>query len=290
MTNRTKTTALALAGGVALASGAYALGSQAGDGGATAADPAAPPTAADSAAPPPGPGLGWGGRFGLPALADRLGVDQRKLQAALDDVRTSHAPPDAGGPERLVKDLASALDLPESKVRASLERLRARLGAGRDDRRAAFARALARQLGLDAAKVESALRRLRPGGPPGPGARRPPSLDALADALGVKPDRLRSALGKLRREREPRGFHGRPSHGPFAGGPFVDDLARELGVGPAKVRAALEKLRAKHESDWKLRRDRFAGALASRLGLPASRVKDALGSLPRPGWRERHRF
>src|SRR3954449_6592368 len=71
MTPRTKKTAAALSGALVLASGAYALGSQAGDGAALAGS-----TSASSSQPPGRPfgrGPGGPGRDDLSGLAGRLG-------------------------------------------------------------------------------------------------------------------------------------------------------------------------------------------------------------------------
>src|SRR3954470_6343770 len=83
-----QTSALALVGAVALASGAYALGNQAGDGSAQAAkgNPQSAPPYGGS-----GPGRGFGhppgARPDLSALATKLGVSETALQKALEDLR-----------------------------------------------------------------------------------------------------------------------------------------------------------------------------------------------------------
>ena len=94
MTRGKRTTVLALTGAVVLASGAYALGSQAGDGSAAAAKGNAPGPAVGYG---PGPGIAFGGpppgrRFtriapGLGRLATRLGVTREALRSALQDLR-----------------------------------------------------------------------------------------------------------------------------------------------------------------------------------------------------------
>src|SRR4051794_33800942 len=89
MTRRTKKTAAALTGAVALASGAYALGSQAG-GGAALAGGTTPSATQPGYGFGPGPGPGFRDRGpGRPLsdLATRLGVSEAKLRAALQDLR-----------------------------------------------------------------------------------------------------------------------------------------------------------------------------------------------------------
>ena len=117
---RTKTTtALALTGAVALASGAYALGSQAGDGDAVAAKNANPPALGYGGPPPGRPGPGWhgGGPPMLEGLADRLGVDESDLQAALEDIRKATDPRD-----EFAQQLADALGIDVAKVTAAFDK------------------------------------------------------------------------------------------------------------------------------------------------------------------------
>ena len=88
MTARVRNIVLAVAGAALLASGAYALGSQAGGGSASA----------HGAGGPAGAAVGYGGGFerhrfggpagaGLDALASKLDVSPDKLRTALQDVR-----------------------------------------------------------------------------------------------------------------------------------------------------------------------------------------------------------
>jgi len=249
MTRGKQTTALALAGAVALASGAYALGAQADDGSAGAHDAGARPAFAGGPGPGPGrPGFGHGpGGPRFDDLANRLGVSEAKLRAALEDIakakRTDFA-----------QKLADALKVDRAKVEAAFAKLRPK----RPDRPRmpqAFAAALAQELGLTTAKVRAALEKHR-NNPSGP--------DALAKELGVSEPKLHDAfhaiMGKLR---PPRG----PDHRPA-----FDHLAKELGVTQAQLDAAFDKLRADHEQ----LRDEFAQELAKRLGLDASKVQEAL--------------
>ena len=262
MTRGKQTTALALAGAVALASGAYALGTQADDGNAAAAkgDNARPAFAGG----PGGPGFGHGFRGGpghrfgggpggpfLDGLADRLGVSEDKLQAALEDLRTDAR-------DQFAAELAAALGIDKAKVTAALDKAKPdRPHVRRPRAPRAFARALAKELGISTAKVRAALAdgRNKPGGP-----------DDLAKALGVSEEQLRDAfhaiMGKLRPPHGP----GRPGH------PGLTNLADELGVTEQQLEDALAKVRGDHDQ----LRDELANELAKRLGLDPSKVQEAL--------------
>jgi hypothetical protein len=247
MANRKQTTAFALAGAVALASGAYALGAQADDGAAEAAKTARDEMAFGHGFGPGRPGA-HGFRPGFENLADRLGVDEDELREALEDIASERK-------DDLAQRLAAALGIDRAKVEQALEKMRPK----RPDRprmRApeAFAAALARELGLSTEKVQSALEKRR-GHPGDPG-------DLAAD-LGVSEQKLREAFhavfGKLRPP-------GRPGFG---------NLAKELGVTQAQLDAAFEKLREQKDE----LRDEFANELADRLNLDAAEVQDALEDL-----------
>jgi energy-converting hydrogenase A subunit M len=144
-TPKNKTAALALAGAVALASGAYALGSQS-DGSAVASGEDGRPAFAHRGGP----------EFGLDRLADRLGVDEDKLRDALADVRDD-LPARRELHADFAKELADELGTTEAKVEAALERIRAKHEQQFEQRRDALAEALAKRLNLDAAKVKEAL-------------------------------------------------------------------------------------------------------------------------------------
>ena len=259
MTRGKQTTALALAGAVALASGAYALGTQADGGNAAAAkgDNARPALAGG----PGGPGFGHGFRGGpghrfgggpggpfLDGLADRLGVSEDKLQAALEDLRTDAR-------DQFAAELAAALGIDKAKVTAALDKARPdRPHVRRPRAPRAFARALAKELGISTAKVRAAL---------ADGRNKPRGPDDLAKALGVTEQQLRDAfhaiMGKLR-----------PPHGP--GRPGLTNLADELGVTEQQLEDALAKVRDDHDQ----LRDALANELAKRLGLDPSKVQEAL--------------
>jgi Clp amino terminal domain, pathogenicity island component len=150
MRNRKQTTAIALTGAVALASGAYALGTQSGDGSAEAAGNSARPSA------PSMPVHLRGGPFGLDNLADRLGVDESDLRDALEDARR-----DLPGPGHIRDDfaeqLAKELGVDTQKVEDALERIRDRAKQEFERRRDELAQRLADRLNLDVDEVEEAL-------------------------------------------------------------------------------------------------------------------------------------
>jgi hypothetical protein len=151
MTNRKQKTAAVLAGAVALASGAYALGSQT-DGSAAAAGD----RPVHFRGGPPGYGAGGPLGPGLDRMADRLGVEASELREALEDVRGDFDRPHEIRGD-FAADLAKELGTTEAKVDAALERIRERHEAEMEKRRDAFAEALAKRLNLDAAKVKEAL-------------------------------------------------------------------------------------------------------------------------------------
>jgi ClpA/ClpB-like protein len=272
MTRGKRTTVLALTGAVVLASGAYALGSQAGDGSAAAAKGNAPGPVVGYG---PGPGIAFGGpppgrRFtrialGLGRLAARLGVSREALRSALQDVRPEPMEVRAN----LAQELADALGIDVAKVQAAFDKLapRKRFERRGEVHRRDFAAGLAKQLGLTTAKVEQALRAQRDhrGGP-----------DALAKALGVTPQKLRQAFEQLWKD------HGPPGARTRVFGPRTDALAKELGVTRAQLTAAFDKVRAAHEADMAKVRDEFAQRLADRLHVDVAKVKAALDDfLPR---------
>jgi Clp amino terminal domain, pathogenicity island component len=151
MRNPKQKTAIVLTGAVALASGAYALGSQT-DGNAEAAGE----RPAGYFHGGPGPFRGADGPFGLDRLADRLGVEEDALREALEDVR-GDLPDPRDIRDDFAKELADELGTTEAKVEAALERIREKHEQQFEERHDALAEALAKRLNLDAAKVEEAL-------------------------------------------------------------------------------------------------------------------------------------
>jgi hypothetical protein len=205
MTRRTRNLAIALAGAVTLASGAYALGSQNGDGSAAATGTTAT-LAAGSAAdhgpfgrgpvgPPPGRGLG------LQALADKLGVDTAKLQAALDGIRAQQ--PRRDPRDEIATALADALGVSKARVTAALGKLHAKGPRPRHERfrdgmgPGAIANDIAKALGVDAGKVRSALKKLQASEQARHEAKRDELAAALAKRLGLPVSRVKAALGSF---------------------------------------------------------------------------------------------
>jgi DNA-binding transcriptional MerR regulator len=256
MKSSKQTAALALTGAVALASGAYALGSQTGDGDAVAAKNLGGTAAAGA---PPFHHDFRGGPAMADDLADRLGVDADKLRAALEDLRGQLPGPDTLRDD-FAQDLADALGIDVAKVQAALDKVKP-TRERRHEHFDEFAGALAKQLGLSTSKVRSALESARDD-------RKDPA--ALADALGVSQAKLRQAFAALWRDHRP----GRIER--HERGPAPAALAKALGVTQAQLEAAFDKVKAAHEKEMTARRDAFAEALAKRLGLDVSKVKKAL--------------
>jgi transcriptional regulator with XRE-family HTH domain len=250
MTKGKRTTAIAVTGAVVLASGAYALGAQAGDGTAGAAKNAPDEVRMGHGFGPTHPGAP-GMRPGFDDLADRLGVDEADLRAALEDIAADRKDDSA-------QRLADALGIDAAKVEQAFENVRPERPARPRGPRGpqAFAAELAKELGLSTAKVRAALDKGR--GRPGD----------LADELGVSEERLREAFHAV------FGKH-RPHR------PGLANLAKELGVTQAQLEAAFEKL---HEQKDEAR-DEFAKELADRLNLDVEKVQDALGALHPPHFR-----
>ena len=282
MTPRTKKTAAALTGALVLASGAYALGSQAGDGSALAGS-------GSNATNPRGAGFGHGAAPGRPharfeSLADQLGVSEAKLRDALRAVRGERRDSHEVVRDEVVKALASELGISEAKVEAAFDKRMADRRGGRklhrDGHRGAmrdaFAAQLAKELGVDAAKVRAALDDLRPR----PGT--PPDVGDIAAKIGVSEAKLRDALAAvrpaLRGPRPPRGLQRR-------GEARLDSLAKDLGVEKADLRAALRGIRDDLAKQRDAARDEFAADLAKELGISADKVEDVLDSLPHHGRR-----
>ena len=127
MTTRTKKLATLLAVAVVLTSGAYALGSQAGDGGALASSSgsanASGSTAvgASTVSTSGGPGRDVRGgrfRFGFDNLAQKLGVSTTALQNALKAIRDEKTPDQRK--TETIQALAAALGKPVDQVTSAV--------------------------------------------------------------------------------------------------------------------------------------------------------------------------
>jgi energy-converting hydrogenase A subunit M len=288
MTTRTKKLALLLTGAVVLSSGAYALGSQSGDGGALASGSTG--ASGTSAAGTPATvrerrvGFGFGrggpggpgphGDFGLDRLASRLGVSTTALRDALEATLRSKTPEQRRA--QLAQELATALGKPAGQVQSALDSALPKP----DTVKADLAAALAKELGVDTAKVQAALDKVRddlrarggPGGRRDRGDRRDAAVSALASELGIDAAKVRDALDKVRDDVRTR-FRDRR-------GDRRDGLARlatALGVTQEQLRDAFDRVRAQE-------RDAFATDLAQRLNIDAQKVKDVLADLPRFGF------
>ncbi len=282
---------LATVGAAAVASLAYAVGSQSGDGVAGAATTPAQystvaTTGATGATGPRGRsghhrggdhrggdhrgGRHDGARFGaaLTEAAKALGVSEAKLRTALRDLR-----PAAGtkGPRRgkLAAAIAESTAVDVAKVTAALD-------AARPERGERFT-ALARELGLSAAKVEAAFRAVKPERR-AKGGSRAAFLTALAGELGVTEAKLEQALGTAG-----PGRHGGRGHGPRRGLDAAA-VARALGTTEAKVAAGLKAFHATREQPHEELRASLVEQLASKLGVSEAEVTEvAERFLPRGG-------
>jgi transcriptional regulator with XRE-family HTH domain len=284
MTTRTKKLAALLTAGVVLSSGAYALGSQSGDGGAVASGTKASSAASGTSSvsvsngsATNGPGRGprgaraFGRGFGLDDLADRLGVSEPALRDALRAIRDARTPEQRR--TELVQALATALGKPAADVQRAVDAVL----PDRGDRRADLSAAIARELGVDAAKVQAALDTLRRqrgdrdrSGPGRRGDRRDALVDAIASSTGADAARVRAALDKVLAANRPDRRDRR--------GDARQRLATALGVTTDQLETALDKVRTDQ-------RNAFATALAQRLNIDVQKVQDALQDLPRRGGR-----
>jgi biotin operon repressor len=280
MTPRTKKTAAALTGALVLASGAYALGSQAGDGSALAGSPSARQNTGY------GFGAGHRGHQGGPreALADaakQLGVSEDKLLAALRKLRDERKDKIGDLRDAFEKALAQELGISEAKVESALDqRMQDRQGGRklrrdghRGDLRNAFAAQLAKELGISAAKVRAALDEVHK-------TRGPRDLDGLAQQLGVTEAKLRDALQAVRPRLAPR-----PPRGRGMRDEKLNALAKDLGVSQSKLESALKEIRDDLKADRAQAIDEFAADLAKELGVSKEKVDDVIDSLGHHGRR-----
>jgi hypothetical protein len=192
-----RTTAVALAGAVALSSAAYGIGTQAGDGTAAARDGTAQNGGPRGAWERP-PGLGFEG------LADELGVDATELRDALADF---HEQQDGDRRDAFAAALADALGKPVDEVEAALEEV----GPGDRARRPCGGHVPLRQLAaaLDVTRPElrKALREVRADADSAWEGRRDDLVTFLAERFGLSEDEVEQALPELP---GPPGPPGRP--------------------------------------------------------------------------------
>jgi AraC-like DNA-binding protein len=199
-----------------------------------------------------GPRGGGPGGPVLDGLADKLGVSEDKLRTALEDVAKEHR-------DDFATQLANALGVDRAKIEAAFDKLRGQRPSRPDGPRrpGAFAAALAKQLGISEAKVRAAIEsgrdhhmdpadlakqlgvseqklhdafhaimdKLRPRGPGRPG------FPGLANALGVTRAQLDAAFQKLRATQDKLRDE------------FATELAAKLGIDAQKVQDALQDIR-----------------------------------------------
>ena len=249
-----------------LASGAYAIGSQQGDGGAIAASAERAggdrvtfgPEVRPAPAPPPGARDRFVVRapaaFPLRRTARTLGVTTAELRAALRDVRPERPPFRDGGPSG---GLADKLGVSEEQLREAFEELH----DGHPERGSHEAE-LADALGVSEDELRDAFEQLRRGGRP---ARDP--AKALADALGIERSTVAEAMETLREQKEAE---------------FAGELADALGIEQSAVRQALDEQRAEMEARQEDLHADFVKRLADRLGVSEAKVEEALPAMPHP--------
>jgi hypothetical protein len=243
-----KTMAILVAGGVALASAGYAIGTQADGGSAAAGD------SSDDAR-----------RFGpgepFDDLAGALGVDAGELRDALADFGSRQR---TERKDTFAAALADALGKSTEEVERALEERH-------EAARSAFARRLAAALDLEPADVQAALEKVMDGATPDRMDGPRDFVDDLAGELGVSPDRLEDALREVR----PPGGRG-DCPGPGLVEPDLRGLAAALDVTQAKLREALREAwdeRGTHRADVS---DELAEFLAGRFNLSVGQVEEAL--------------
>jgi hypothetical protein len=251
---------LALLGAVVLASGAFALGTQLGDGSAVAAEK--DPSSSSSATPKrtkPGPPGGPGFRHGgLASLAGELGVEEDALEKALDELRDEL--PDVE-PVDLAQALADGLNVDRDRAREALRDARPDLPDSFDEARDAVAAELARVLGVGEERARDALKQVDGRGPRD-------IHDAFADvakALGVTEERLADALGEV--------------DWPAITG-LSKAIADELGVYADRVGQILRDAQKTQVQRLRQRHEQLVDGLARKLGVSAGKVRDAIGRGP----------
>jgi transcriptional regulator with XRE-family HTH domain len=273
MKTRTKKLAILLAVGVVLSSGAYALGSQAGNGGALASGSNASASGSGKGATVVSdrqggrPGFRGGRGPALDDLATKLGVSETALRTALEAIRDEKTP--AQRRAELTQALATALGKTPDQVTSALNSV---LPDKPDRARGDFAADLAKALGVDAAKVQAGLDKARQDFRNGNGNRdrrgRRGGLDTvvndIAAATGVDAAKVRSALQDLRPSRGDR-----RDRRDRRGDDIRQKLATALGVTTAQLDAAFDKVRTQAG-------DQFATELAQKLSIDPQKVKDAL--------------
>jgi hypothetical protein len=213
MRTQRRTSIIVVGGTLAVASVAYGLGTQAGDGTAVAGGDdgrnGRPDVFMERCAPP-----------AFDGLSERLGVDETELREALDDFREQRR-----GEHRaeLASALAAALDKQADEIEDALERIESRLRErfrSRGDlpppphiRIAMPLRGLASELGVSRAELRKAFREIRLG--PSDFERHDEELASfLADRFDLDVDRVSDALAEMRPPLWSPHRRGLPDHPP----------------------------------------------------------------------------
>ncbi len=171
------------------------------------------------------------------ALAQALGIDQAKVQAAVGKLPLGRFGDRVDELDRVAQQLGVTTDA----LKTALQQAKTDVGtpaAGTDPQtlRGDFIAALAKELGIDQATVQAAVGDLHfPFGGPRAG-RGVNALDSVATKLGVTTDALKAAIEKARTD------VGKPAAGTDPQtyrSDFVAALAKELGIDQAAVQAAI---------------------------------------------------
>jgi hypothetical protein len=215
---RTSKAAIAaiLAGAVALASAAYGIGTQSGDGTAAARDDGERGSRSGGAwqlPPPPG----------FEDLAEELGVDEDELRDALADF---HEREDAERRDTFAGALAEALGKPVEEVRAALDEVGPDEGMRPGCAPDVSLRRLAAELDVTGSELREALRETRAGVDSSFEKDREDLVAFLADRLGLSEDEVEEALPEW-----PRFKPRLEWHGPGAVPPLGSDGRPRLGPG-----------------------------------------------------------
>jgi hypothetical protein len=205
-------TAAVLAGAVALASAAYGIGTQTGDGTAEAAR---------DRGVQPGPSF----FMSFDGLADELGVDPDELEEALMDF---HEQERGEIRDAFATALAEALDKPVDEVRAALEEVKPGESMRPGCAPHVSLRRLAAELDVTRGELRKALRETRAGVDAPFEDHRQDLVAFLADRFGLSEDRVEEALPELP-ELPPRGD--RPRFAPDGPPPLGHGGPPRLGFG-----------------------------------------------------------
>jgi hypothetical protein len=196
-----RSTAIILTGAVVLASGAYAVGTQAGGGSADARDD-------ESNAR----GVAFGAGEPFAGLADALGVDEDELRDALEDFRGQHM---SDRRDAFAAALADALGKSTGDVERALESLPKRRsdGCAGPGRPGPALRGLAGALDVTPAELRRALRQVWEEDKPDRADGKGELAEFLADRFDLSVDKVEQALEDSLPQRPERRFRDGPGPG-----------------------------------------------------------------------------